>query len=227
MQTDKKVSYLYLPCNVLTKQRVKVKTSRYQKALQVIRTITFAGISTTALFSGMANAISITAEMSPEVTTEYRKQLALQTWPAMHTKLALMDNPYSTFYKITRKKLKKEAGPGQRRRLMTQEESLLMAKKKRFDYCQASVNFFVDFSQRAQTLSTVEQNPLTKDALMKGNGVKYPFTKAQTNNANFRPAQIALTLGWKYKGKGKQYAETFLANCLAIPINLYYQEDKI
>ena len=46
--------------------------------------------------------------MSPEVTTEYKKQLALQDWPAMHTKLALMDNPYSKLHKVIRKKLKKE-----------------------------------------------------------------------------------------------------------------------
>jgi len=42
-----------------------------------------------------------------------------------------------------------------------------------------------------------------------------------------RPAQIALSLGWKYQGKGETYAELFLATCLAIPVDLYYQKDKI
>jgi len=193
----------------------------------LIRAIAFAGLSLVTLFSAMANAISITAEMSTEIAAEYQKQLAKQDWPATHTKLALMDNPYKKSYKVIKKRVKKEAPQGQRRRLMTEEESMLMAKKKRFDYCQASVSFFVDFAERAHTLSTVEQNPLTEDALMKGNGVNYPFTKEQTNNANFRPTQIALTLGWKYRGKGKQYAEAFLATCLAIPVGLYYKEDKI
>ncbi|MCJ8294254.1 MAG: hypothetical protein MJK15_07585 [Colwellia sp.] len=191
-----------------------------------IRTIALTGVSISALFSPMANAIEITAEMSPVVTAEFNKQLALQTWPEKHTKLALMDNPYATFYKVIRKKLKAEAEPGQKRRLMTNEESMVAAKKKRFDYCQASVPFFVSFAKRADNLSTLEDNPLTKDQLMKGNGVKYPFTEEQSNNANFRPAQIALTLGWKYQGKGEKYAEYFLATCLAIPVSLYYTEDK-
>jgi hypothetical protein len=197
---------------------------KYKKTSgHLIRAIAFAGLSMVTLFSVMANAISITAEMSTEIATEYQKLLAKQDWPATHTKLALMDNPYKKSYKVIRKLLKKEAPEGQRRRLMTEEESMLMAKKKRFDYCQASVSFFVDFAERAHTLSTVEQNPLSEDALMKGNGVEYPFTKEQTNSANFRPTQIALTLGWKYKGKGKQYAEAFLATCLAIPVSLYYK----
>jgi hypothetical protein len=204
----------------------KVKAANYKKAIPFIGMITLSGLSVLTLFSTMANAVSITADMSPEVLTEYKQKLALQEWPAIHTKLALMDNPYSKFHKIIRKKLKEEAPVGQRRRLMTEEESMLTAKKTRFDYCQASVSFFVDFSERAQTLSTVERNPLSEDSLMEGNGVEYPFTKEQTNSANFRPTQIALTLGWKYKGKGKQYAEAFLASCLAIPISLYYKEDK-
>ena len=112
---------------------------------QYIRTIAFTGVSLVTCFSSMANAIEITAEMSPEVTAEYNKQLASQTWPEMHTKLALMDNPYATFYKVIRKKLKAEAEPDQKRRLMTDEESIVAAKKKRFDYCQASVPFFVSF----------------------------------------------------------------------------------
>ena len=85
----------------------------------------------------------------------------------------------------------------------------------------------MDFSERAHTLSTVEDNPLSKDKLMKGNGIAYPFTPEETNNANTRPAQIALTLGWEYQGKGKTHAETFLKTCLAIPISLYYKEDKL
>jgi hypothetical protein len=230
MQTYKKFSCQSILSNFLTKDKNKVHrkviTTGYKKTLSFIRTITLAGLSVLTLLSTTANAISTTAEMSHKVTTEYKKQLDLQDWPAMHTKLALMDNPYSKFHKVIRKKLKKEAPAGQRRRLMTPEESMLTAKKKRFDYCQASVSFFVDFAERAQILSTIEQNPLSEEALMKGNGVEYPFTKEQTNSANFRPTQIALTLGWKYKGKGKQYAEAFLATCLAIPVSLYYKNDK-
>jgi hypothetical protein len=226
MQTYKFFSCQYLFSNLLTNDKSKVETTSDKKTLSFMRAITLSGLSVLTLFSTMANAISITAEMRPEVTTEYKKQLALQDWPAIHTKLALMDNPYSKFYKIIRKKLKEEAPTGQRRRLMTKAESMLTAKKTRFDYCQASVSFFVDFSERAQTLSTVERNPLSEDSLMQGNGVEYPFTKEQTNSANFRPTQIALTLGWKYKGRGKQYAEAFLATCLAIPVSLYYKEDK-
>jgi hypothetical protein len=226
MQTYKFLFCQYLFSSLLTNDKSKVETTSDKKTLSFMRAITLSGLSVLTLFSTMANAISITAEMRPEVTTEYKKQLALQDWPAIHTKLALMDNPYSKFYKIIRKKLKEEAPTGQRRRLMTKEESILTAKKTRFDYCQASVSFFVDFSERAQTLSTVERNPLSEDSLMEGNGVEYPFTKEQTNSANFRPTQIALTLGWKYKGRGKQYAEAFLATCLAIPVSLYYKEDK-
>ena len=192
---------------------------------QYIRALAFTGVSVVTFFSFMANSMAITDEMSVEVTTEYNKQLALQTWPDMHTKLALMDNPYSIFYQTIKKSLKEQPTVGHKRRLMTHEESIIAAKKKRFDYCQASVPFFVDFAKRAYNLSTLENNPLTKDKLMQGNGVKYPFTKNETNNANFRPAQIALTLGWKYKGKGKQYAEAFLASCLVIPVSLYYKED--
>lgn len=173
------------------------------------------------------NASVITAEMSPEVAAEFNKQLSLQTWPEMHTKLALMDNPYKVFDKATRKVLAAEAEAGQKRRLMTKEESMIKAQRKRFDYCQASVGFFVDFAERAHTLSTVEDNPLSKDKLMQGNGIKYPFTPEETNNPNTRPAQIALSLGWDYRGKGKANAETFLKSCLAIPISLYYKEDKL
>lgn len=193
---------------------------------QYIRAIAFIGLSIVTFFSSMANSMAITAEMSPEVTTEFKKQLASQTWPEMHKKLAFMDNPYKKFYNVIRKAIKKEATPGHRRRLMTTEESTIKAKKMRFDYCQASVTFFVDFAARSHSLSKLEDNPLSKDKLMTGNGVKYPFTKEETNNPNTRPAQIALDLGWKYQGKGAMYAEAFLATCLAIPVNLYFKEDK-
>jgi hypothetical protein len=189
------------------------------------RTSTFIRISLLSLVSILSsasvNALAITSDMSPEITAEYKKQLALQEWPQMHTKLALMDNPYKKIAKKIKKQLKAEAPEGKRRRLMTDEESLTMAKKKRFDYCQASVEFFVSFSERAHSLSKLEDNPLSKDKLMTGNGVKYPFTKEETNNAGTRPAQIALELGWKHQGKGPMFAESFLASCLAIPVSLY------
>ena len=190
------------------------------------RVIALIGFSLISLFSFTANANSITADMSPEITAQFKKLLAAQTWPKMYKKLAFMDNPYKVTYKKMKKSLKKEAPEGQRRRLMTLEESTMAAKKKRFDYCQASIDFFVSFAARAYTLSRVEQNPLSEEKLMSGNGVDYPFTKEQKNNGNFRPAQIALELGWKYQGKGEQYAEAFLATCLEIPVSLYFKEDK-
>jgi hypothetical protein len=199
-----------------------IKNTRRQR----LRTAAFLAISLLPLFSLIAKANSVTAQMSPEIIAEYKKHLAAQTWPKTYKKLAFMDNPYKAAYKKMKKSLKKEAPEGQRRRLMTADESTMAAKKKRFDYCQASVDFFVSFAARAYTLSRVEQNPLSEEKLMSGNGVDYPFTKEQKNNGNFRPAQIALDLGWKYQGKGEQYAESFLATCLAIPLELYYKEDK-
>ncbi len=184
-------------------------------------------ITLVSLFSFIAKANSITAEMSPEITAEYKKLLTEQTWPETYKKLAFMDNPYKVTYKAMKKNLKKESAPGQRRRLMTHEESTMAAKKKRFDYCQGSIDFFVSFAKRANTLSKVEHNPLSKEKLMSGNGIDYPFTEAQKNSGNFRPAQIALELGWKHQGSGEQYAETFLATCLAIPLELYFKKDKI
>ncbi|TYK64651.1 hypothetical protein [Colwellia echini] len=197
---------------------------------KTLRFITFISLSLISLLATtrttLADTVSITADMSPEIIAEYEQQLASESWPEMHTKLALMDNPYAKSYKVLKKKLKSEAAPGERKRLMTHEESIFMAKKMRFDYCQASVSFFVDFAQRAFDLSTAEQKPLSKDQLMTGNGVAYPFTEAEKNNPATRPPQIALTLGWKYKGQGHARAEEFLATCLAIPVELYYKEDK-
>jgi len=209
------------------KDNNQTKATRHKKKRPFIRAITCTGMSIATQFVFMTNAMAITTNMSPEISTEFNKQLALQTWPEMHTRLALMDNPYAKFEKLIKKKLTEEAKAGQQRRLMTHEESIVAAKKKRFDYCQASINFFVSFAQRVHTLTTQEEGSLSKDKLMKGNGVRYPFTQEETNNANTRPAQIALSLGWKYQGKGEEYAETFVKTCLAIPINLYYKEDKI
>lgn len=191
-----------------------------------LRRITNTVLCVIGLFSINANAVSITDDMSPEVAAEFKIQLDAQSWPDMHTKLALMDNPYKKFDKSIRKKLKDEAPEGKRRRPRTHEESILSAKKKRFDYCQASVSFFVDFAQRTYTLTTVEQKPLSKDDLMKGHGVAYPFTQAETDSGKTRPTQMALTLGWKYKGKGEANVEQFLATCLALPVDMYYQEGK-
>ncbi|MBU2871144.1 hypothetical protein [Colwellia sp. E2M01] len=226
----------YFLNNALTKNKTDNKTLNMLKTIifknmfLITPSITIVGLVLSSLlatsFTANANTLSITAEMSPEVVAEYNKQLASNSWPEMHTKLALMDNPYAKQYKVLRKALRKEAPEGKRKRLMTHEESLFMAKKMRFDYCQASVSFFVDFSQRAFDLSTTEQNPLTKEQLMQGNGVAYPFTEAEKNNPSTRPPQIALDLGWKYKGQGKARAKEFLATCLAIPVELYYKEDK-
>jgi len=221
MRTYKSFYWKHILNVFLTIDKDKIETMLYKNPLRLFRAITFTMLSLATLFSAITNAATITAEMSSEITAEYDKLLALQDWPQMHTKLALMDNPYKKIAKKIKKQLKSEAPEGKRRRLMTDEESMIMAKKKRFDYCQASVEFFVSFAERSFTLSRVENNPLTKDKLMTGNGVKYPFTKEETNNAGTRPAQIALDLGWKYQGKGPMYAETFLSTCLAIPIALY------
>ncbi len=202
---------------------MQIKNKFYR---QCLRTIALTGVSLVPFLSFLVNASTVIAQMSPEISAEYKKHLAAQTWPEMYKKLALMDNPYKASFKALKKKLKQEAEPGQRRRLMTDEESIMAAKKKRFDYCQASIDFFVSFAKRAHTLSKVEQNPLTKEQLMSGNGVDYPFTKVQKNDGNLRPAQIALELGWKYQGKAEQYAEGFLGTCLAIPLELYFKEDK-
>jgi len=204
----------------------KIKNNYNCSALKLVRILALTALSSITLFSSIVSASAITDDMSPEVVAEFNKQLNLQTWPEMKTKLALMDNPYKKFDKIIRKKLKAEKEAGQRRRLRTHDESMIKAKKMRFDYCQASVLFYADFAKRAFTLSTLEQQPLTKDKLMKGNGVEYPFTEAETNNKTSRPVQIALTLGWKYQGKGEAHVETFLSTCLDIPIDLYFSEDK-
>ena len=229
MQTNM-YSYGQYFLNVLftNKAKSKIKKPSSKNVLMMMRIIISTGLvgSLAITPAVMADTVSVTAEMSPEVIVEYNNQLASKSWPEMHTKLALMDNPYSASFKALKKQLKSEAPAGKRKRLMTHEESIMMAKKKRFDYCQASVSFFVDFSQRAFDLSTTEQNPLSKDQLMQGNGVAYPFTEAETNNAGTRPPQIALTLGWKFKGKGQAHAEEFLATCLSIPVELYYKEDK-
>ena len=206
------------------KNSMQKKHKNYRRHCPII---VFFGLNVLTFLSFMVHSATITAEMSTDVVAEYKKQLNAQPWPEMHKKLGLMDNPYKIFYKKIKKTIKKEAPEGQRRRLMTHDESVIMAKKKRFDYCQASVPFFIDFAARAHTLSKLENNPLTEDQLMQGNGVTYPFTEEEKNDPSLRPAQIALSMGWKHQGKGETYAELFLATCLAIPVDLYYQEDKI
>lgn len=191
--------------------------------LNALKIIAF---SVFTLFTVTSYSASITSDMSPEVAAAYEKELASQSWPAMHTKLALMDNPYKKFDRAIKKQMRKEAPEGKKKRLRTHEESILVAKKMRFDYCQASVTFFVDFTKRAFELSTIEDNPLSKAELMSGNGVAYPFTEAETASGKTRPTQLALQLGWEYQGKGEQYVEKFLATCLAVPVELYYVEDK-
>lgn len=63
------------------------------------------------------------------------------------------------------------------------------------------------------------------------NGVAYPFTEKEANDGNDRAKQIALEFGWKYQGKpsegkAEKHVEDFFIACLAIPMNLYYYEDK-
>lgn len=229
MQSNNNSCWQVVLSNFLTKN-IKVKnhinTPKTKSIFITIRTLAAVVFSALTLFSVSANAASITAEMSPEVKAAYEKSLAAQSWPEIHTKLAFMDNPYKKFDRALKKSLRKEAPEGKKRRLRTPEENTLVAKKMRFDYCQAAITFFVDFSQRAYDLTIVEDNPLTEDQLMAGNGIAYPFTDAEKNDGKTRPTQLALQLGWEYKGKGKVYAEHFLASCLAEPISLYYQEDK-
>jgi hypothetical protein len=107
---------------------------------------------------------------------------------------------------------------------MTQEENTIKARFKRFKACQKKVKVFISFARHAQAFS----NELSKDKVMNGNvfGVDYPFTQKQTNDGNSRPSQIALELGWKYQGQGEAEVNTFFKKCLAIPLSLYYVEDK-
>ena len=230
MQLNKKVYWQKVLNEFSTQDNSIVKSSsniqKNHSKKSSLKVIIFTVFSILSLFTVSSHAMSITSDMSPEVATAYEKELASQSWPAMHTKLALMDNPYKKFDRAIKKALRKEAPEGKKKRLRTHEESILAAKKMRFDYCQASVTFFVDFTKRAFDLSTIEENPLSKDDLMTGNGVAYPFTEAETNSGKTRPTQLALKLGWEYKGKGEQQAEKFLATCLAIPVELYYTEDK-
>jgi len=141
-----------------------------------------------------------------------------------------MKNPYVKFLKINKKKAVKEAELGRHRRLRTHDESIIRAKNIRFRTCQKTIVRYTGFASKAYVYSS-GKHPKTKDEIMKNNGIEYPFTAAQANDEISRPIQIALELGWKYKGKATEgkanrHIEEFFNACLAIPIKLYYSEDK-
>jgi hypothetical protein len=174
-----------------------------------------------------ANASAITTGMNSDIANEFKKQFSLQKQANKSTKLALMNNPYQKILRVINGKLSDEAENGQPRRLMTHDESIIKAKMNRFEACQVSVAIFIGFSKSAQALSTMKY-PATKEQIMTDNfaSVEYPFTVEDTNDGDSRPEQVALELGWMYRGNGEENVELFFETCLAIPIDLYYWEDS-
>lgn len=71
-------------------------------------------------------------------------------------------------------------------------------KRNQFGACQESIVIFVGFSKSAHTLSTIKY-PAAKEQIMTGDfaSVEYPFTE---EDGDSRPQQIALELGWNYRG---------------------------
>ena len=178
--------------------------------------------------SAVVSASTITASMSAEVAAEFNKQLNKQVFPKMSNRLSMMKNPYRKLLKDINKKIGDKADDGYdsnyHRRLMTHDESVIKAESRRFRSCQRTIVSFVGFSRHAKAFSS----ELTKYKIMSGNtfGVDYPFSQEQSSDANIRPSQIALDLGWKYQGQGEEHVDVFFNNCLALPINMYYVEDK-
>jgi hypothetical protein len=208
--------------------------SSYNKlnTIKAINTIRFrhgfilSGLGLVTLFTAMVNASEITTSMNSDIANEFKKQFNLQKSPSKSTKLSLMNNPYSKALSIINMKLSDEAEKGQPRRLMTSDESTLQAKNDRFGECQKTIVIFIGFSKSAYTLSTMKY-PATKEQIMTDNlaSVEYPFTVEDTNDGDTRPQQIALELGWNYRGNGEENVEVFFETCLAIPVSLYYWED--
>lgn len=219
---------------------MKVKKIKVNKNINIfnlrdIHFIAYTLFTMVTLFSASATASTakITSGMSAEVAAEFTKQLSLvnvQLFPKLSDQLSMVKNPYKKSYKVIKKKLKKEAEKGNRRRARTHNESIIKAKMRRFRECQEKIFLFVGFAGNAKTFSSGKQ-PLTKELSIKGNiyGVDYPFTQEQANSAAYRPSQIALELGWQYKGRenAEKHVETFFKTCLDIPISVYYVEDKL
>lgn len=186
-------------------------------------------IMLSALFSSVASATEITAGMNMEVVSEFNKQLSATTYPEMSNKLIFMENPYGKSLTIINNKIsdksEKNFHEQYQRRLMTHDESIIEAKSSRFDACQTEVVRFIAFAKHSAIFSS-GKDALTKDKIMKDNGVEYPFTVEEKNDGDLRPIQISLELGWQYKGQGEGNVEAFFKACLAIPIDLYYWEDS-
>ena len=197
-------------------------------AFTVFNLVTLLSITFSA--SAMASATAITAGMSPEVAAEFTKQMGLQKLALKSSNLSLMTSPYFDLVTAINNKLNDATedgfNPTYQRRLMTHAESMIEAKDSRFAKCQNEINTFISFGHKAHYFSTGKMK-LPKDQIMKGNGViPYPFTQADKNSGNARPIQIAIELGWEYRGRHEENVETFFNRCLAIPINLYYWEDQ-
>lgn len=218
--------------------------------------VTLFSVMFSVMFStnSMANTTAITAGMSAEVAAEFNKQFnkpfmsgfiaALNPEAAaavkkelkslgpakMSDKLTMMDNPYEKFTGIIDDKMSDKNSAGYQakyhRRLLTHDESIVEAKRSRFGECQTSIVKYIGFAGNAHTFSTAG---LTKEEIMNGNifGIDYPFTAEQRNDDTYRPGQIALELGWQYKGRenAEAHVDVFFKTCLDIPIDIYYWED--
>tara|TARA_R110000737_G_C14593891_1_gene488012 strand:- start:1032 stop:1736 length:705 start_codon:yes stop_codon:yes gene_type:complete len=204
----------------------KLNTTKAISTIKFRRSFILSALSLVTLFSATSNASAITTSMSSDIANEFKKQFSLQKQANKSTKLALMNNPYQKALSVIDSKLSDEAENGQPRRLMTYDESIIKAKMNRFEACQGSVAIFIGFSKSAYALSTMKY-PATKEQIMTDNfaSVEYPFTVEDTNDGDTRPLQIALELGWNYRGNGEENVEVFFETCLAIPVSLYYWED--
>ena len=170
---------------------------------------------------------AILATMSAEVIEEFNSNYAEQPWPDTHKKLALMDNPYQKSYRKVMRKVKNQNKSRKKKLIITADDGVIASKKKRFDYCQSSIDLFVRFAERANRLSKSETNPLSKAQLMTGNGVFYPFKAGEAKKPKKRPIQMALDLGWEHQGEGPLYAGAYFAECLALPDTMFYKASSM
>ena len=204
----------------------KLNTTKAINTIRFRRSFILSGLGLVTLFTAMTNASTITTKMSSAIANEFNEQFSLQKYPNKSKKLTFMDNPYNRALNVINTKLSDEAEKGHPRRLMTHDESMLKAKRNRFGACQENIVIFIGFSKSAHTLSTMKY-PATKEQIMTDNfaSVEYPFTEEDRKDGDTRPQQIALELGWNYRGNGEDNVENFFETCLAIPVSLYYWKD--
>ena len=212
-----------------------MKNSINRANLASIRSIVYTVLTLVMLISAgtIAGTAKITAGMSAEVAAEFNKQLGIAPSPFTSIKLALMKNPYDKFSDIIDDKVSDKNSAGYQakyhRRLMTNDESIISAKQRRFSECQKPLAIFVPFVKKAHILSTADE-PFTKESIMEGYGIAYPLTAEEMKDGGDRATHIILEQGWKYrsgvKGEGEKHVETAFKACLDIPIALYYWQDN-